>query len=78
MQLRPMIYNDVKEMDLFVMMLEEVVLKLKGQHRVYDLEKGFLYNELLKKIPGHLLLEWERKSSKKVKEDKLIVLRLLN
>ena len=75
---RPMRFNDVQEMDLFVMMLEEVVLKLKGQHRVYDLEKGFLYNELLKKIPGHLLLEWEREASKKVREDEPIVLRLLD
>jgi len=75
---RQMRYNEVRDMDNFVRLLEEIILKLKDQQRMYDLENGFLYNEILKKVPGNSLLHWEREILNEDPNSLPIVLRFLN
>jgi len=46
---KPIKTDETKELDEYIRLIEEIVLKLKNQNRCHNLENGFLYNELLKR-----------------------------
>ena len=66
---RPIRLNERKDLESFARLLDEVVEKLESIGRSDELKNGFLYEKLLKKFPGKMLIDWEKRFDNKLKHD---------
>ena len=58
---RPIRLKERKDLESFARLLDEVVEKLDSIGKADELKNGFLYEKLLKKFPGKMIIDWEKR-----------------